>query len=610
MADSTINGLSSGTTPLAGTEELPIWQSSSTVKVTVQDIADLAGGDNLGNADLTSDAATRKFILNGDLSSDYLTIRDGSDTTDILKVQGDDIIRMNKLGINNVPSASYPVRFKTTSGISAVQVESTAASGNGISIITTGVSSQCFKIQNNGTNTPDGIEINMSSNAAVKTGVDLNMSGTGSNIGLDLDVSGGSNNYAVLIRNGDFRIPASSDEIINGSGTHKKILGGALSTDEFVIRNSADTLDFFKVLGTGVIEARGVAGIATNVSIGSASADATTTGNNNVAIGSNALTTNTTSSRNVAIGTSALQTKNGGFGYATAIGYSSLSVATGDFNTAVGYQSGLNNSSGQYNQYFGVNVGHGITTGSYNTIIGASITGLGASTANNVILADGQFNTALWKDANHYVGFGYDPTSDTLGATVDIKAQGALSTDLPLRVRNSADTKNLLKVDGTGTTTVESQGITDKMLSLVNGGNEFFKLQTAGSSTDPSQAWQFDSCRASAQYALRFKNSDTTMSFQQNNLIVGALPTASLSERKSILIGNGTAPSSSTLDHTHIYSADESAGNACFHTRTEGGDVIKLYKEAGLTASDGTLANAVTRIGEIETALQNLGLLT
>jgi hypothetical protein len=74
-------------------------------------------------------------------------------------------------------------------------------------------------------------------------------------------------------------------------------------------------------------------------------------------------------------------------------------------------------------------------------------------------------------------------------------------------------------------------------------------------------------------------------------------------------IKNGTAPSSSYTDAIQIYSADESAGNACPHFRTEGGDVVKLYQESALTASDGTLANAVTRIGEIETALQNLGLL-
>lgn len=44
MADKSISQLSSATTPLAGTETLPIVQGGSTVKTTVQDVADLAGG--------------------------------------------------------------------------------------------------------------------------------------------------------------------------------------------------------------------------------------------------------------------------------------------------------------------------------------------------------------------------------------------------------------------------------------------------------------------------------------------------------------------------------------------------------------------------------------
>jgi hypothetical protein len=38
----------------------------------------------------------------------------------------------------------------------------------------------------------------------------------------------------------------------------------------------------------------------------------------------------------------------------------------------------------------------------------------------------------------------------TLGARLDVRAQGALSTDIALRVRNSADTDNLLEVGGSG----------------------------------------------------------------------------------------------------------------------------------------------------------------
>lgn len=44
--------------------------------------------------------------------------------------------------------------------------------------------------------------------------------------------------------------------------------------------------------------------------------------------------------------------------------------------------------------------------------------------------------------------------------------------------------------------------------------------------------------------------------------------------------------------------------------RTENGSVIKLFTGAALTASDGTLANAVTRIAELEARLQAHGLIS
>ena len=47
MADIKISALPAATTPLSGTEELPIVQSGTTVKATAQDIADLGGGGGL-----------------------------------------------------------------------------------------------------------------------------------------------------------------------------------------------------------------------------------------------------------------------------------------------------------------------------------------------------------------------------------------------------------------------------------------------------------------------------------------------------------------------------------------------------------------------------------
>lgn len=96
------------------------------------------------------------------------------------------------------------------------------------------------------------------------------------------------------------------------------------------------------------------------------------TGSANVAIGTGALTNSSSSNNNVAIGVSALQ-NNGGQGCA-ALGRSSLQANTfGDYNTALGYESGGVVGGGNEN-----------TTGSNNTFIGNGAKGA-SSTASNVI---------------------------------------------------------------------------------------------------------------------------------------------------------------------------------------------------------------------------------
>jgi len=85
--------------------------------------------------------------------------------------------------------------------------------------------------------------------------------------------------------------------------------------------------------------------------------------------------------------------------------------------------------------------------------------------------------------------------------------------------------------------------------------------------------------------------------------------TTGTSRQHTLTIHNTNGSITPITDGAVLCSYDQTAGNACIQAVSEGGDVVKLYTEAALTASDGTLANAVIRIGEIETALQNIGLL-
>ena len=201
-----------------------------------------------------------------------------------------------------------------------------------------------------------------------------------------------------------------------------------------------------------------------NTAIGLEALRSNTTGGSNTAIGLKALQSNTTGFSNTAIGTYALQSNTTGFSN-TAIGLSALrNNTTGGYNTAIGLSALLNNTTGGYNTAIGLEAGRSISDGSSLTIINNSIF-IGFNTR---ALADNQTNQivighqAIGLGSNSVV-LGNDSITKTIlkgsvgiggittpGARLDVKAQGALSTDIAFRVRNSADTQDFLVVTGAG----------------------------------------------------------------------------------------------------------------------------------------------------------------
>jgi hypothetical protein len=256
---------------------------------------------------------------------------------------------------------------------------------------------------------------------------------------------------------------------------------GALSTDiAFRVRNSADSLDIIKANGRGDVfigqsAGRFTTGIS-NVFMGINTGSANITGQENTAIGANAALSNL-GSQNTYLG--ALAGQNGTTaGYSVFIGYGAgfnsnavngifigqtasitggngtialgynAGGGTGQQNLSLGQSSGLGMTTGSFNTHLGYrSVASGVTTGNYNCLVGSDIV-VGA-VSNTAVLADNQGNIAIRKDAANFVGVGYAGTN-TLGAKLDIKAQGALVSNLALRVRNSADTSNLFVVKGNG----------------------------------------------------------------------------------------------------------------------------------------------------------------
>ena len=73
------------------------------------------------------------------------------------------------------------------------------------------------------------------------------------------------------------------------------------------------------------------------------------------------------------------------------------------------------------------------------------------------------------------VAIGYSSSATDNGGKLQIKAPGALSTDIALRVRNSADTFDLLRVNGVGGLNVTGTAVgTDTLFKLTNNGSSSF----------------------------------------------------------------------------------------------------------------------------------------
>jgi hypothetical protein len=136
---------------------------------------------------------------------------------------------------------------------------------------------------------------------------------------------------------------------------------------------------------------------------------------------------------------------------------------------------------------------------SAGNILRLSVAG-GGTTTSEIQIANTLSNYSWWKapnnDANHAMSWGRTATeymrlnqSGFLGigtispaARLDVRAQGALSTDLAFRVRNSADTANLVSVQGNNVT-VFGSGTSDADDILIRGiqsTTNYFKLSSQG----------------------------------------------------------------------------------------------------------------------------------
>jgi hypothetical protein len=221
--------------------------------------------------------------------------------------------------------------------------------------------------------------------------------------------------------------------------------------------------------------------------------------------------------------------------------------------------------------------------------------------AGNVVQ---QSSLLFWDDANKRLGVGAPPSS---AVRLDVRAQGALSTDIALRVRNSADTANLFELRGNTTFDFPTYlgGYVGGLGSEVRMGNAgtFYtqanQFVVTGSSvvTATNGAFIQDSVGQNVLFNSRFiGTSQISLNMGRANIHLGGLTGDTHTGHNILGIANGTAPSASYTDRFMLYSADITAGNAAPHFRTENGTIVKLYQNAAVTSAQG-IADALTNLG-------------
>ena len=295
-------------------------------------------------------------------------------------------------------------------------------------------------------------------------------------------------------------------ELYSGTGGLFHKIEGANFTGSLLIgHNTTGTLSSSQYnTALGLIALDALTSGDNNVAVGYNAATTITTGSDNVAVGVNALITEDTGSRNTAVGRGSLQNLNyDGSGYNVAVGYEagndiisgtqntligalagdalttgSTNVAIGyqalssedirggnvaigryalqvqnadadSFNTAVGYNAGVNVLTGIKNVILGGKAGDALTTGSNNIIIGYEAAASAVDVSNEITLGDSNIaNVRIPADSTLKIGASGDLQLEHLSGHSFIK-----NTDTgDLYIENQVDSGDVIfrSDDGSG----------------------------------------------------------------------------------------------------------------------------------------------------------------
>jgi len=300
----------------------------------------------------------------------------------------------------------------------------------------------------------------------------------------------------------------------------------------------------------------------------------------------------------------------------------------------------------------GANTSYGIRATSDTSGVGSINYGGRFSAANGTTNYAGYFDAT--GGTNNYAlvtqrGFsGFNKTDPA--AIVDIKAQGALSTDIAFRVRNSADNKNIIEVRGDGETRWNGLPAVGNYVAIKNYTSYDATIDLMGGNSVKAQISMDIASNLNINRGLNIWNPGIIgqSTSKINNIVKSGLAAYGagygfnwaftsnasgvftqseralwLTSTKSMVLYNGssiTDTHSEKADSFEMYSSDIVAGNAAPHFRTEVGDVIKLYKETTAITASTLVSNLGMPLTDTDTfdgytlkqvvkALRNLGLL-
>lgn len=190
-----------------------------------------------------------------------------------------------------------------------------------------------------------------------------------------------------------------------------------------------------------------------------------------------------------------------------------------------------------------------------------------------VFAADSNF---VWDNTHKRLGVGATPASTV---RLDVMAQGALSTDIAFRVRNSADTRDFLKVNGIGNVFNNgSSGLSTNTFYGENAGNS----ATGGFNTFIGNiAGQYNTSGIENTFVGYRAGALTTV--EKQNTFIGAQSGFNNSTgQQNAFLGSNSGVNNTTGSHNTFIGRQAGVNNA------SGGSNVCIGSNTNLSANNGT----------------------